>query len=240
MGSASMIGAGVMLAGGLLGGPIAHLSRNPWKVREWGLVLASVAAGIMLYAAITSDDISVTHKVLAVATHVLLIAVCAFTIRRVTTRRGNGRPYRILRPQRTTSPGPWLFLGAVILTASTFPLRVFADQIAVPAIDAAVGWQSLGLALIVLLPIALIGGALTAATGAAIACLVAMLLLAAVGLWRGAGAEAIEPVGVELLRTRFGPRTVIEHDPVTGVSTAYDADGTVLHHVRMLGDVSER
>lgn len=51
--------------------------------------------------------------------------------------------------------------------------------------------------------------------------------------------EQVEPVGVEVLRTRFGAQAVIEHDPATGVSTAYGADGTELHTVGMRSDIRQ-
>lgn len=87
MNTAFIVGLGVLLAGGLLGGPIARLSSNPWRIREWAIALIIVACPILIYGAIISDG-STILKVLLVASVTGLLAVCAWTIRRVSQQDG--------------------------------------------------------------------------------------------------------------------------------------------------------
>ncbi|KAF0956883.1 hypothetical protein [Rhodococcus sp. T7] len=102
MNSAFTVGLGVLLAGGLLGGPVARRSNNPWRIREWALALVIVACPILIYAAITSD-VSTILKVLLVATMTGLLAVCAWTIRRISQRNEGSEagPLNADRPDTT-------------------------------------------------------------------------------------------------------------------------------------------
>ncbi|MFD7008083.1 hypothetical protein [Rhodococcus jostii] len=93
MSTAFMVGLGVLLAGGLLGGPIAEHSSNPWRLRVWALALAVVACPIVIYAAMTSV-VSTIPRVLLVATMTGLLGVCAWMLghlARRARRPGTGR-----------------------------------------------------------------------------------------------------------------------------------------------------
>ncbi|SEB29395.1 hypothetical protein [Rhodococcus koreensis] len=104
MSTAFIVGLGVLLAGGLLGGPIAGRSSNPWRLREWALALVVVACPIVIYAAMTSV-VSTIPRVLLVATMTGLLGVCAWTLGHLARRAGGsgmGRRLNDEQPPNTT------------------------------------------------------------------------------------------------------------------------------------------